>query len=192
MTSVAILVGGQARRWGGRDKSHVIVGNRTILARQVEAARCVSDDIFLVGSRELVDAGRLEVIADLRPECGPLAGLEAALRRAKADVLLLACDLPFVTGPLLALLASCRTDDVDAVVPKTDRVHPLCAVYARTCADVVTRQLAAGRRRMFDLLDEVRVRTVLPAELSACGQPDHLLTNLNSQTDLDALASMSH
>lgn len=192
MTSVAILVGGQARRWGGRDKSRVVVGDRTILARQLEAARYVTDDIFLVGNSQLTEAAGLDVIDDCRPGCGPLAGLEAALARAKGDVLLMACDLPFVTGPMLALLVSCRADDVDAVVPRTDRSHPLCAVYAQTCAAVTARHLAAGRHRMLDLLGEIRVRTVLPAELSRCGQPDLLLTNLNSQTDLDALASMSH
>jgi molybdopterin-guanine dinucleotide biosynthesis protein A len=191
MTSVAILVGGRASRWGGRDKSQVMVGGQTVLSRQIDAARYVSADIFVVGRHPLSDPA-LESVGDHRHGCGPLAGLEAALTRATGDLVLLACDLPFVTGPMLAFLAS-LTDGVDAVIPATrERLHPLCGVYAQSCAGAVTRRLDDGHRRMLDLLSDIRVRTVGPEELARFGQPDRLLVNLNSQTDLDALASMNH
>ncbi len=193
MASVAILVGGQARRWGGRAKSQVLVEGRTILSRQLEAAKFLTDDVMLVGNHKLAEDAQLTAVQDQRPGCGPLGGLEAALTRAAGDVVLLACDLPFVTGPMLAYLASLRTSDVDVVIPSTgERIHPLCGVYARHSRAAVTRRLDEGHLRMLDLLGDVRVRTVTPEELTPFGQPTHLLTNLNSQTDLDALASMSH
>lgn len=193
MTSVAILVGGQARRWGGRTKSQVLVDGRTILSRQIEAARHLTDDVVLIGNHELARHAQITSVQDQRPGCGPLGGLETALSRTVGDVVLLACDLPFVTGPMLAYLSSLRHEDVDAVVPSTgQRVHPLCGVYGQRTLATVTRRLDEGHRRMTDLLGDLRVRTVTPEELSRFGQPHHLLTNLNSQTDLDALASVSH
>ena len=45
MTSAAILAGGRARRFGGRDKSALLVGGRTILERQIDALDGVVDRI---------------------------------------------------------------------------------------------------------------------------------------------------
>jgi molybdopterin-guanine dinucleotide biosynthesis protein A len=50
MPSAAILVGGQARRFGGRDKSALVVGGKTILERQLEVLAQVTDDVLVVES----------------------------------------------------------------------------------------------------------------------------------------------
>src|SRR3954471_4540585 len=122
MTSAAILAGGRARRLGGRDKSQLRIGGRSILERQVTALGSCTDRIFLVGSRTAGPAAdSLIVVADRMPERGPLGGLDAALDAAGDDaVMLLACDMPNVTGPWLSHLVS-LLDDVDAVVPRTER-----------------------------------------------------------------------
>src|SRR3954452_11578766 len=129
MASAAILVGGQARRFGGVDKSALVVGGRTILDRQVEALARVADDVLIVGtglgrmdeadvrsafrrSEGPAEAGThserdvasgssrtCRVIHDRVADSGPLGGLDAALAAARDDVLiLLACDMPFVTS----------------------------------------------------------------------------------------------
>ena len=52
MTSVAILNGGRATRYGGADKGALVVNGRSILDHQIEAARAVTDDIMLVGRKD--------------------------------------------------------------------------------------------------------------------------------------------
>src|SRR3954471_14781173 len=133
MASAAILVGGGARRFGGRDKSALVVGGRTILERQLDAIAPITDDLILVtggasGVRRVdhTDAGGsgvsrtgYRVIADRVPDCGPLAGLDAALAAARDDVLiLLACDMPFVSCAFLQYLVA-QAAGFDAVVPRT-------------------------------------------------------------------------
>ncbi|PYQ85779.1 MAG: molybdenum cofactor guanylyltransferase, partial [Acidobacteria bacterium] len=59
--SAAILAGGAATRFGGRDKSALTIGGRTILERQIEVLSLVADEVLVV--RE-----------DLVPGCGPLGG----------------------------------------------------------------------------------------------------------------------
>ena len=45
MLSVAILAGGDARRFGGRDKSALVVDGRTILERQIAELSTVTPDL---------------------------------------------------------------------------------------------------------------------------------------------------
>src|SRR5437773_591177 len=146
MVSAAILAGGRATRFGGRDKSALVVDGRTILDRQIEALTPLTSDIVIVGSaaHPMFPGGRM--IADRVADSGPLGGLHAALLDTRSDALiLLACDMPFVTTAFLAHLIDRATraadaEEWDAVVPRTERgYHPLCAVYRRGVVDRAAR-----------------------------------------------------
>jgi molybdopterin-guanine dinucleotide biosynthesis protein A len=188
--SAAILSGGRATRFGGRDKSALVVDGRSILDRQVAALAPLTDDLLLVGRRP-APYPTLRVISDHVPGCGPLGGLHAALTEARGDVLaLVACDMPFVTTPFIAYLLS-LAGGVDVVVPQSDRgYHPLCAVYTRACLEPVAARLADGRLGMRELVADLRTRVVPVEEIRGFGDPDRLLANVNTQadyTDLQAL-----
>lgn len=188
MASAAILAGGRAERFDGRDKSALRVDGTSILERQLAVLGELSDDLLIVGPAGRPAVGGARQIEDRVPGCGPLGGLDAALRSARDDqILILACDMPYVTAPFLAYLLAQATG-ADAVVPKTERgYHPLCGVYTRACQAVVERRLAARRLAMLGLLDEVRVRTVERMEIEQFGEPDRLLANVNTPDDLEAL-----
>jgi molybdopterin-guanine dinucleotide biosynthesis protein A len=126
-----VLAGGAARRLGGADKPGVRVGGRALLDRVLAAC---------AGARTTV------VVADPRPTerpvtwaredppgGGPLAALDAGVRRTTADeVVVLSADLPFLDGPTVErLLAALREGTADGVV-LTDpegRDQPLVAAY---------------------------------------------------------------
>ena len=191
MASAAILAGGQATRFGGRDKSALVVEGRRIIDRQIDELLQVTDDILIVGAARHADQGSNEWpapvvrhVPDRIPDSGPLAGLDAALQAARDGVvLILGCDMPFVTAPLLAYLAS-LAGDRDAVVPRTKRgYHPLCAAYTRRCEAAVQRRLLARQLALVGLLDDVRVRVVERHEIEVFGDPDHLLCNVNTPAD---------
>lgn len=189
---MAILAGGRARRFGGRDKSTILIRGRAILDRQIAEAMLVTDDVMLVGAVPGPDrTTAVRPVQDRVPGSGPLAGLDAALAAARDEhVAVIACDMPFVSAALLAFMLD-RAGAWDAVVPRTERgYHPLCAVYARACGAAVARHLAEGRLRMLDLLDELRVRAVSVAELGAFGNPDRLLANVNTPAEHDALETL--
>jgi molybdopterin-guanine dinucleotide biosynthesis protein A len=200
MFSAAILIGGKATRFDGRDKSALIVDGRTILSRQLAALSGVAPDVhidvMLVGGQAPGDAPEsARRIPDLVPGCGPLGGLHAALSSARHGVtLLLACDMPFVTAPLLRYLLSLagdaehQTKGPDIVVPQTERgYHPLCAVYSRACLEPAARRLARGDLRLAAMFDEMRVRVVNADALEAFGDPDRLLANVNTSIEYRAI-----
>jgi len=209
MRSAAILAGGRATRFGGRDKSALLVQGRAIVERQLAELSMAADDIMIVGARAdeaRADGARADgarafqasgtnyrAIADIVPDCGPLGGLHAALTAMRSDrVFLVACDMPYVDGRFAEYLLS-LAGDAAVVVPETDRgYHPLCAVYTRACLEPVAARLAERRLALHGLFADVPTRIVTPAEMIAFGAPSRLLANVNTPDEyagLDALQS---
>jgi molybdopterin-guanine dinucleotide biosynthesis protein A len=189
MPSAAILAGGRASRFGGRDKSALVIEGQPILDRQLAALARVADDVMLVVSEETpAPRADVRVVRDRVTASGPLGGLDAALAAARHDaIVLLACDMPFVTARLLGHLLA-LTPDADAVVPRTERgYHPLCAAYTRACQPAIAVRLDRGQFRMVDFLSDVRVRVVCGEELTALGDHHRLLANINTPAEYEGL-----
>jgi molybdopterin-guanine dinucleotide biosynthesis protein A len=183
--SAAILAGGRATRFGGRDKSGLVVHGESILRRQLRALAQVASDVLVVGRHpDRETTGTARVVDDHVPGCGPLGGLHTALTECIGEaVLVLACDMPYVTAPLLARLLA-LTSETDIVVPRTAAgYHPLCAAYTRACLAPVTRRLGLGQLQMVGLFDEMRVRVVGEDELNRFGEAARLLANVNTPDD---------
>jgi molybdopterin-guanine dinucleotide biosynthesis protein A len=195
MPSAAILAGGRASRFGGRDKGALVIGGRSIRERQIGELSRISDDILIVGGVSGASHGGMaREVADRVADAGPLGGLDAALAAARDErLVLLACDMPFVTADLLAHLLA-LAGDADAVVPRTERgYHPLCAAYTRACQPAVAQRLVDRRLTMVGLFEDVRVRVVAGEELEAFGDPSRLFANVNTPADYDALeAFLNH
>jgi molybdopterin-guanine dinucleotide biosynthesis protein A len=184
----AILAGGRARRFAGADKSSLRVGPATILERQLDALGDVADRIFVVsGDPAPFEPYRLPVVPDRLENAGALGGIFTALVEAQSPhVLVVACDLPFLTAPLLARLAGLAGDEYDAVVPRTrDGRQPLCAVYARRLADTVRRQVESGHLKIQELLEAIRLRELGPDDLARFDPGGHLFHNVNTPGDLE-------
>lgn len=192
--TAAILAGGRSTRFCGRNKSALVVDGVPILDRQMAALAEVTSDILIVGGDTAHEHAR--TVGDLVQDCGPLGGLHSILQggahASPSDaVALVACDMPYVSAPLLNYMAALlRTSDghVDAVVPRTERgLHPLCAIYSRRCLDPVARRLAERQLRMTDLLADLRLRVVPTVELERFGDPHTLLANVNTLSEYDRL-----
>jgi molybdopterin-guanine dinucleotide biosynthesis protein A len=139
-------------------------------------------------------------IADLIPGCGPLGGLHAALTAARGDpVIVVACDMPYVSAPFLAYLAGLAgtpgepgtRDGFAAIVPRTERgYHPLCAVYTHAVIAPIELRLSAGHFTMIDLLADVRLRVVAVDEIARFGDPHRLLANVNTPGEHESLEAL--
>jgi molybdopterin-guanine dinucleotide biosynthesis protein A len=181
-----ILAGGASSRMG-EDKSRLSLGGRTFVESAAEALRAVSTRVSVVSSRPGAESHGLPVVADLRFGLGALGGLHAALAACRAEwAAVVACDLPFVTGELLARLSSARSDALDAVAPLQEdgRVQPLCAFYrARACAERVEELIRTDELRPRALLSRVRSRLVAFEELRDLEGSGRFFLNVNTPED---------
>jgi molybdopterin-guanine dinucleotide biosynthesis protein A len=140
--------------------------------------------VVLVGRADAYAALGLRAIEDdaaARGQ-GPLAGLAALLDYARGGgVIAIACDMPYVTGTMVAHLAS-YAPDAAAVAPREDRVwSPLFARYdSARLAAVAHATLAAGVRAMHAVLDACDAR-----ELPLSREERAALRDWDAPGDLD-------
>jgi len=180
----AILAGGQARRFDGLDKSALPIAGRRLLDHQLSALGRLTSRIVIVGgpSERFGDAG-VPVVADALPGIGPLGGLYTALAGGSERIVVLACDLPFVTTPFLQYLLQTGRD-ADATVPRTaDGLHPLCASYAGRAAPMIRRLIDEGVRQVQEALGSLRLHIVEGEALAAHDPDGRLLHNINTPDD---------
>ncbi len=131
----------------------------------------------------------LPVVTESRPGRGPLVAVcagAAALRPARArHVLVLACDLPLLTGAVLTTLA--RWPGEQSVVPVIDGFpQPLCARWSPEDLAAAAELAEAGERSMRPLLD--RPGIVLADEACWPGDMDRsAFSDVDTPTDLERL-----
>ena len=188
-----VLAGGKSTRMG-RDKAFLEFKGRILLARALELAAGVADDVRIVGDpRKFAAFGR--VVEDIYRERGPLGGIHAALMSSSTDLnLMLAVDLPFVEPDFLKYLVSAARDAKAVVtVPRAcDGLQPLCAVYRLGFAEVAEQFLAQGKNKIDALFDEADTKILAPEELSEAGFSGQMFRNLNTPEEFDEAAMLTN
>jgi len=184
--SAAILAGGRARRLGGVDKAALLLGRSRIIDRQLAILTSLAEDVLIIANEATRYAGfQLPVIPDLVPGAGALGGLYTALEAARHElVVIVACDLPFVTQALFDRLIVEASDEVDAVVPRSSRgLEPLCAVYRKEFVVPAEQALIAGHNKIDALFTGFQVRMVEDQELARNGFSSSMFRNVNTPED---------
>lgn len=186
--SAAILAGGSSTRMG-TNKALLEVGGRGMIDRTAGLLRRLVDDLFVVADDAGPYAGLgLPIIPDVHPGRGAIGGIHAALRYAAHPlVLCVACDMPHIGPGVIELLLSSTLPDDDALVPRIGgRAEPLLAVYGRNAGAGFERAILAGRLRVMDALDGLRVRFIDEAALRVADAGLRSFVNVNTPGDLAA------
>ena len=190
-----ILAGGASTRFG-EPKALAAVRGRRIVDR-------VRDALCAVLPQVVVSANDPELFGDLglpmRPDdvhgAGPLGGILTALRWAgeygRPGALVVACDMPWVSAPLLRMIAErAASTSAGAVVPESGGrrgLEPLCAWYSVACLPQVERMVAEGEHRVHRLLIGGVDAEVIPLDqVRRVGDPEILFLNVNTVDDLRA------
>jgi molybdenum cofactor guanylyltransferase len=165
-----LLTGGTSRRLGV-DKSTLVFEGETFAARAARVLRAVCNPVVEVGP----GVSGLPSVREDPPGTGPLAALiaGAAALDSRGPVVLLACDLPFVEAPLLAMLA--EWPGAGTVIPVSGRrPQYVCARYGRSSLAEAREWLSRGDAslrsaadRDAEFVDEAIWQRVAPAHALA-------------------------
>lgn len=158
-----------------------------MVERVLQLVRGIGDELLITtNDPESYAWLGVRLVGDDSPGAGALSGLQTALRAARHErVLVVGCDMPFLSQPLLRYLAE-RAPEAEVVIPLRDgNYEPMVAVYARSCLPAIERSLAAGERRMISFLAQVELAPVEQSTLDSL-DPDGLsFFNVNTPDDLN-------
>jgi molybdenum cofactor guanylyltransferase len=185
-----VLAGGKSTRMG-EDKAFLRFENETLIARALRVMRGVCPQVAVIGDplkfSEFGSPNYSPVLADIFPNCGPLAGIHTALKHSIADLnLMLAVDMPFVTAELMAFLLASAEVNATAVVtvPRTARgLQPLCAIYRHDFTAVAEKALQGGKYRIDTTFHGIAINVVDVNQLANAGYAERNFFNLNTPQD---------
>jgi molybdopterin-guanine dinucleotide biosynthesis protein A len=178
--TVAILIGGDSTRMGADKATYEVDG--------VSMAQRVADAASSAGASEILFIGGTQARAkkfsgtwkkDLYPGEGPLGGVITALKNSSHDsVVVLSCDMPFVTDSVISSLVR-ALPDAQATVGRTDRMNWLCAPWAK---DECLKTLESVWKRN----ERAVHRAAVLLDVAEVPVPAVAVRNINSPADLVA------
>ena len=184
-----ILAGGLARRMGsGTDKAFLPLAGRPLLAHVLERFSPQVDQVILSanGDPKRFEPFGIDVLADVRTGFqGPMAGVETAFAKTKADwILSVAVDLPFLPHNLAEkmLAAQKQADPGELMVATSEnRCHHVVCLWPRVAMEKLQPALEKGQLCLRDWFRNYPHRSV--AFTSMDHGPDPFF-NVNRPEDL--------
>lgn len=179
----AVLAGGHGSRIGGA-KAMVELAGRPLIHYPLAAVEEADLEPLVVSKRDSeLPPLSCRVIRDPALPRHPLCGIVAALRHAdERPVVVIGCDMPFVSPALLAWLGSVSEP---LVVPSVGgNPQPLLARYDHGLLPALEAGLASSAplRRV---VESLQPRLVAEDELERFGDPRRLCFNVNTPADVE-------
>ena len=161
-----VLAGGKSRRMG-QDKNFLKIQGRPMIEHIVVQVSPWFDEVF-IGANDPTKFSFLQrrVVPDREPGMGPLMGLLSCLAESRHELnFVTACDIPTLDSHFLMRMIQ-AAEGYDIVIPLSpdQRPEPLLAVYRKSVCASAEQVLQRGGRRMSDLFDLVKVKTVTMPE----------------------------
>jgi molybdopterin-guanine dinucleotide biosynthesis protein A len=190
--SAIVLVGGEARRAGGKEKYFFLKDGKTFIEHILDALGGVVDEVVLA-ARDPAQCERfghlrgVRCVSDIRKGVGPTGGIHAGVVAVKGDlVAVVACDMPCINAKVLGHLFS-LIDDYDAVIPvwNPEMLEPLHAVYRRSALLAYLEE--PGHRSLREMIQTMRVRFVEIEDMRDLDPDLATFTNINKIEDLERM-----
>jgi molybdopterin-guanine dinucleotide biosynthesis protein A len=184
--SAIVLAGGRATRLGGANKAMLQVGNKRLIDRVLSALNPIASQIILVGHlAEGLSGPVIDIVPDKLQGGSALIGIYSGLQAARNDVaLVVACDMPFLSTPLLKRIAV-LSEGYDVAVPRVgNHLEALHAAYRRSCLPVMREAISQQQHKIIDFYTRLKVREIGESEIADI-DPDGLsFFNVNTPADL--------
>jgi molybdopterin-guanine dinucleotide biosynthesis protein A len=184
-----LLAGGESLRMG-RSKWDLLLGGETMLDRQLRLLGSLCGSVAILGPPQDFSGLPVPVFADEFPDRGPLGGIYTGLLRMRTDYgFFLSCDLPFMEGRFLELLARRALNARAAVTVARSpdgNLQPVCAVYRRGAVRAIRASLQAGRNMTQAFYPRVRCEVIPWREIARAGFKARIFANMNTPQDYEA------
>jgi len=186
-----ILAGGKSSRFGSNKALALHQGAALIQGITRKLAGLFPETLLITNTPEAYDFLGWPMAGDHYLNCGPLAGIHAALRTiSQPRAFVCGCDMPLVDPNLIRFLCELPGDH-DVVLPwLPEGPEPLYAVYSKKGLPVIEEHLAKKQCKIGSLYETLRIRKVSAEEILQILPDLATFQNINHQHDLARLAAM--
>jgi len=191
--TLAILAGGKATRLGGINKALIEIEGDTIISKIHRALGPICNEVIIISNQAQTDYRiSAKIYPDIIENCGPLGGIHSALLHSSNEiVLVVSCDMPFISSNIANLLFDAYIKNqpkVDAVIPTLNGFNePLLAIYSKRLSTKISEILSDRKgHRITDLLDNCNTVKV---EIEASPENIRSFTNINTFDDYNTFNS---
>lgn len=181
-----ILAGGRGQRLDGADKGLLVVDDRPLIERVIEALRPQVGNLIINANRNLDRYAiyGLPVVADVVGDhYGPLAGILSAMRLAQTPWLAcVPCDAPILAPDLIERLSAVSAAETEVSAACSDgHWQPVFALLRCSLANELESYLKNGGRKVETWY---RQRRLAQADFS---EAPMMFQNINTREDLQKL-----
>jgi len=188
-----IQAGGRSVRMGGRPKALIDLSGRPIIERVVAALSPAVDDMLIVtNTPELYAFLGLAMVEDVYPDHGSLGGIYSGLKAAAGGAALtVACDMPFLHPGVVQLVAD-RAGEGDVVIPRVgSQLETMHAAYAKACLPHIEERLIAGRLKIVEFFERVRIVEIIEEDVARFRDPHVAFMNVNTPEELERARALA-
>ena len=181
-----ILAGGKSSRMG-TDKAFLTFQGESFLTKISNQLNGFEEVLLSAGNAHKYENENFKIVEDIYPDCGPIGGIYSALRSCRSGYLLaLSCDMPLFEENLAHYMSTFVDSSYDAfvLVNRQNFAQPQCAIYGAHVADILEAQITAGKYRLLDALEKMRVRYI-PLRYTVF--PDDIVQGVNTPEEYASL-----
>lgn len=188
-----VLAGGKSSRFGSNKALALHQGAALIESVTRRLAGLFPETLLITNTPEDYAFLGWPMAGDQYHNCGPLAGIHAALRAiSQPRAFVCGCDMPLLNPELIRFLCELPGDH-DMVLPwLPEGPEPLYAVYSTKALPVIEENLSQNLCKIGMLYEKLRIRKVTAEEILQILPDFTTFQNINHQHDLARLAGMDH
>ncbi len=178
-----VMAGGKSSRMG-TDKGLIVHNSQPLVLHQLKVLKPFCEKrIISANSSDYAQFG-VDVVADVVPNIGPMGGIYSVLKSLETQwLLVLACDLPYISANAVAFLLNHLDESFEIVVPSHNMgIEPLFALYHKQLLTKIESQIAEHCFSMNQLINSSKHKLV-DFESFLIDEPN-LFKNFNTPADI--------
>ncbi len=184
--TAAILAGGKSSRIK-KPKCLISLERERLIEIIIKKLDKLFEEIFIVTNfPELYFPQGINLLGDLFPFRGPMAGIQVALRNSKFSVFAFACDMPFVEERVIFEIAEKHFQHKSpiTVCSYEGKLYPLPGIYSKSVLPYIENLLAEDKLSMTKLIHSFKSQIIEVENLDIKGLS---FININTQEDLEKI-----
>ncbi len=185
-----VLAGGKSSRMG-KDKALMQFRGKRMIQHVLNAIAPLKIPIKIVANTDEYNKLGYEVFKDIVEAKGPMGGILTAMHHTQASyIIVISCDIPFLTTMLLRQLVE-GIEDYNIIIPQSKgRLHPLCCIIKTSLKAEIEKRVGNNQLKMLELIQDTHSKIVNVDD--SMSDREDLLYNINTPEEFEKFNKSNH